>query len=282
MNRNVRNYDGTVGPEYFRDPYRAYRMTETPERYGIQEVGQNVTTRDMDAPGTPEVPSNRWRESAMDVYSGYDSEGYPIASELNAGDALLDDNFVLSFNNTGRLPIGLFRKSGSVHGNRTQAALGELWGGGYGSTASSGIGRRGVLEISGGNTIDAGSNRSLFKNTAWEDVPIGHRVGYKTGEMPMDDLQWFENRPDGRYDYKGPVIPDKRITLTKPNSEIVSEDYVKPWRNAWGSQGPVNYNIATRYHFSDLPDENFELVKDNEPGSYSIHFKTKRGKLSDE
>lgn len=284
MNKNVRNYDGTVGPEYFRDPYRAYRMTESPERYGIQEVGQNVTTRDMDAPGIPDVPSNRWREAAMDVYSGYDNEGYPIAADISAGDALLDDNYVYSFTNTGRVPLSLLRKSGSAHGNRTQAALGELWGGGQGGTAQSGIGRRGVLEISGGNTVDAGvgNSRSNFKNTAWEDVPIGYRVGYKTGEMPMDDLQWFENRPDGRYDYKGQVIPDKRIVLNKPSSTIVSEDYVKPWRDAWGSQGPINYNSATRYHFSDLPDENFELVKDNEPGSYSIRFKTKRGILNDE
>lgn len=48
LNQNIRNFDGTVGEEYFQNPvpYRWIRVSETPEVHGLQEMGKNVTTTD--------------------------------------------------------------------------------------------------------------------------------------------------------------------------------------------------------------------------------------------
>lgn len=52
--------------------------------------------------------------------------------------------------------------------------------------------------------------------------------------------------------------------------------YTKPWRSDLSKT-----NQATAIYLKDRPSQYFELVKDNEPGNYSIHFKTRRGGLSD-
>jgi len=80
-------------------------------------------------------------------------------------------------------------KTGSAHGNRSQASLGKLWDGGL--STSRGLFPDGVLEIQGGDKVDVGKNRRLFSTKNWESAPIGSRVGYKTGEMPLDNLTWY-------------------------------------------------------------------------------------------
>lgn len=105
-------------------------------------------------------------------------------------------------------------KTGSAHGNRTQASLGKIWNGS--TSTSGGLFPGGVLEIQGGNKVayGVGNNRKFFKLSDWEDVPIGNRVGYKTGEMPLDNLTWYQRLPNGRYTMGEPVIPDKTIKYT--------------------------------------------------------------------
>ena len=63
---NGLGFDGTVGKSFFRDPSKAYRITEYPEVQGIREVGQNVTTRDAGV--KINVPADDWRLSALDNY----------------------------------------------------------------------------------------------------------------------------------------------------------------------------------------------------------------------
>ena len=60
---------------------------------------------------------------------------------------------------------------------------------------------------------------------------------------------------------------------------ITSLSYFKPTKKAW-TTGSGEGNEATSYFFRKSPDQQFELVKDWEPGNYSIHFKTDRGALS--
>ena len=53
-----------VSDSYFNSPNNWYRITNTPEVYGIKEMGKNVTTRDS---GTLiDVPSDNWRTSVLD------------------------------------------------------------------------------------------------------------------------------------------------------------------------------------------------------------------------
>lgn len=207
LNNNIRRWDGTVGMEYFNSPNNWYRWTETPEIEGIREVGKNVTTRDaVDI----NVPSNNWRTAAMDNYSK-SKEGYWYKADILDEDIPLKEYLDYLKNNTNK-NIGSGRKYGSAHGNKSQASYGKAWDG---SLSTSGIGQLGLLEGQVGTQIPFGKNRTSFTLTPIEEVPIGGRVGFSTGEMPMDNLGWFTKLPNGRFKYNGQVLPYKRIQISK-------------------------------------------------------------------
>lgn len=203
LNKSVNNWDGTVGAEYFQSPYNWYRWTETPEIQSLRMFGKNITTRDDPARmGTP----NGWRNDAMNLFKN-SKEGYWYKGNIPEDS---DDFFVNIGGNYNDMPIGLLRKSGSAHGNRTQASYGQPWGG---SLSTSGISHLGILEGGVGSELPIGRTRSIFRMTPFGKLQTGSRVGFKTGEMPMDNLSWFEKLPNGRFSYEGPVLPDKRIDL---------------------------------------------------------------------
>ena len=205
LNKNVSMWDGTVGPEYFNSPYNWYRWTETPEIQSLKRYGKNITTHDDDyIVGTP----NSWRTNAMDTFSK-SKEGYWYKAD-NFPD---DDSFkaYTDYLNNPNKTIGFGNKYGSAHGNRSQASYGKYWDG---SLSTSGIGHLGLLEGDTGPTIPFGITRKHFVEKPIEDIIPGTRTGFKTGEMPMGNLSWFEKLPNGRFDYKGLVLPDKRIDLT--------------------------------------------------------------------
>lgn len=205
LNKNIKNWDGTVEMQYFNSPNNWYRWTETPEIEGIREVGKNVTTRDaVDI----NVPSNNWRTAAMDNYSK-SKEGYWYKADIPDEDMPLSEYLNYLKNNTNKA-IGSGKKYGSAHGNKSQAAYGKAWDG---SLSTSGIGQLGLLEGPVGIQIPFGKTRTSFKLTPIEEVPIGGRVGFSTGEMPMDNLGWFTKLPNGRFKYNGQVLPYKRIEM---------------------------------------------------------------------
>ena len=43
-----KEWDGTVTGSYFNSPYNWYRISQYPEKLGIEESGKNITTRDLD------------------------------------------------------------------------------------------------------------------------------------------------------------------------------------------------------------------------------------------
>lgn len=63
------------------------------------------------------------------------------------------------------------------------------------------------------------------------------------------------------------------------DNPIMQLSYYKPTRKAWNT-GKAEGNEATAYFFKQQPNQRFELVKDVEPGNYSVHFKTDRNGLS--
>lgn len=63
----------------------------------------------------------------------------------------------------------------------------------------------------------------------------------------------------------------------KKSGKIIKKSYIKPWRS-----DPSKTNKATSYAFENKPKQFFELVEDQEPGYYSVHFKTDRGALTEE
>lgn len=191
LNRNISKFDGTVDSSYFNNPDKWYRRTESPEVYGIKEVGKNVTTRD-----TREnifVPSDNWRN----IY-------------------IQTSDYVKPKNTTERLLVKIKTKRGSAHGNRSQAALGKQW---ESTIASSGKFPEVVLEGNRTRSVWQGveddlitDSRLNFIERNWEDVPIGSRIGFKTGEMPMEGLNAFFRLPNGRFRYE-PVIPYNTINI---------------------------------------------------------------------
>ena len=212
---NGLRFNGTVGKSFFRDPNKAYRITEYPEVQGIREVGQNVTTRDAGV--KINVPADDWRLSALDNYE-YSKDGswYKLPQSISSYEEEHPFSFVDVGDNSNPTAIRLFTKSGSAHGNRSQASLGKPWEGGL--STSNGLFPGGVLEIQGGNTVPFGKSRTQFSIKDWNDVPVGSRVGYKTGEMPLDNLTWYQRLPNGRYTMGEPVLPDKTIQI-KPSTK---------------------------------------------------------------
>lgn len=221
LNRATKAWDGTVGLEYFNAPDKWYRITSSPEIYGIQQQGMNVTTRDLaDFP----TSINSFRELVINkglVPGTGQNEGYWFWPQ-KLRDAARNKKIAESVGETKRKLFSLdsepwlFRKTGSAHGNRTQAAFNTLWNGSTSTTDEFPIY---VLE---GNplanlTIPYGKQRSRFNYVPVNQVPYGGRVGFKTGEMPMEGLRAFRQLSNGRYQYEGLVLPNKTISLTPVN-----------------------------------------------------------------
>jgi hypothetical protein len=140
---NGLGFDGTVGKSFFRDPNKAYRITEFPEVEGIREAGKNVTTRDA-RPGIDRA--NDWRLAAFDNYA-YSKDGswYKLPKSVSQYEEENPFSFVDIGNTSDPTQVRLATKTGSAHGNRSQASLGKPWEGGL--STSGGLFPRGILEI---------------------------------------------------------------------------------------------------------------------------------------
>ena len=258
---NGLRFDGTVDKRFFRDPTKAYRITEFPEIEGIREAGKNVTTQDA-KPGVDRA--NDWRLAAFDNYA-YSKDGswYKLPQSV---ESYLEDN-PRAFMGVGGNDIMNARintKPGSAHGNRSQASLGKLWNGGL--STSRGLFPDGVLEIQGGDKVDVGKNRRLFSTKNWESAPIGSRVGYKTGEMPLDNLTWYQRLPNGRYTMGEPVLPNKTIYM-KDNSQPINQvpEAFNPFEpnNRWRAMlKPLTNNIEPTGFESPMIDIR-SIARDN-------------------
>ena len=181
-----------VSENYFNSPYNWYRITESPEVYGIKEMGKNVTTIDA---SDMYIPSNQFRLDVIDNNLTF-RDGYwykPLKRVFN------------------------FSKRGSAHGNTSQAAKGHLW---QGTTADSRKFPTIVLEgdmpiqtYRGFNPATGLDSRTSFHIVDSETIPMGARIGFHTGEMPIDNLGYFQRLKNGKYSYQGTIIPDKRINV---------------------------------------------------------------------
>lgn len=202
LNQASHNWDGTVSENYFNSPYNWYRITESPEVYGIKEMGKNVTTIDA---ADIYIPSNQFRLGVIDNNLTF-RDGYwykPLKRVIN------------------------FSKRGSAHGNTSQAAKGHLW---QGTTANSNKFPITVLEgdmpiqtYRGFNPATGLDSRTSFHLVDSETIPMGARIGFHTGEMPIEGLRSFTKLNNGRYRYDGPVIPYKTIEFQSPTIRGTSE-----------------------------------------------------------
>ena len=88
--------------------------------------------------------------------------------------------------------------------------------------------------------------------------------------------------PAVKYVLGKPTVEQSVLSATtySPTPVIRSESYLKPWKTSWTPGNEAKANIATKYYWSNKPESYFELVKDIEPESYSIHFKTPLGSIT--
>ena len=216
FNKAVKNFDGTVGESYFHAPDKWYRITSSPEIYGIQEQGMNVTTHDLATlPNSADNFRYFIRENNLVPGTG-ENEGYWIQPK-NVRELILQKKFL---EETGGDPEQIifpndFRRYGASHGNRTQGSWQQRW---EDATIADIDFPEYVLE---GNplpdlTIPFGKSRSRFRITPIDDDEAGSRIGFKTGEMPIQGLRKFRLLPNGRYKYEGELIPDKIIKQQAP------------------------------------------------------------------
>lgn len=73
-----------------------------------------------------------------------------------------------------------------------------------------------------------------------------------------------------------PFVGDAAKVSSKVG-KIIKKSYIKPWKS-----NPEKVNKAVSYALESKLNQRFELVKDQEPGYYSVHFKTDRGALNEE
>lgn len=244
-----------VTSNYFNSPNNWYRITETPEKFGIMEQGKNVTTTDA----TQTVGTiNGWRSSML-------------KTPVTKGTGKNEGYFVKK---PPKIDINIRRKNGQAHGNTSQAAKGHLW---EGTTSQSRMFPEGIIEGEAPLTVPYGLDRSNFVNTPWENIPMGGRIGFHTGEMPMSNLGWFQKTKNGTYTYE-PIIPEKRIQIQPTPKITKSKPYVR-----WSQKGYLN----EAYNIEGGPGQKFLVVKDvNNPqpgilntkgnGEYSLHFHSTR------
>ena len=240
LNQNIRNFDGTVGEEYFQNqvPYRWIRVTESPEVQGLQEVGKNVTTTDA---YNIHVPTNDWRMAHIKDFNFKDGQWYKKPKK----------KFSLS-------------KFGSAHGDTSQAAYGKVWNGTF---AYSGQFPRVRLEGEAYNKVYRGfdpntgyDSRTNFVLQNVDDIPMGSRVGFHTGEMPMENLQYFQQLPNGRWAIKGQILPNKNLYVNTPKA-------TEPTDNAFTFKMP---NLAYSTSLNTSTNRPYYLQFGNNSGNMMI------------
>ena len=199
IKQNTKSGRIEVTKNYFNAPDKWYRVSERPEKIGIEQNGKNVTT--WDDPVTNGT-INGWRESMLSqkgrVIPGKGSnEGYFIFQPRKIS----------------------LSKHGAAHGNTSQAAKGQIWQGTFAFSDRFPIGiieGQAPMKIFRGMNEAGKDSRTNFVLQDWDKVPQGARIGFHTGEMPMSNLGWFQRTKNGTYTYE-PIIPEKRITIEPSN-----------------------------------------------------------------
>lgn len=201
LNKAANSFDGTVGTDYFKSLSNWYRITESPEIMDLRYQGKNITTRDI---GSYDSPSNDFRD-------------FVIENKLKPGTGENEGYWIMP-KKKSRISL---TKMGAAHGNTSQAAKGQIWDGTF---AYSKVFPAYIIEGEGPTEVFRGFNpatgtdsRTNFVKVPWEEVPFGARVGFHTGEMPMEGLRAFRQLPNGRYQYEGSILPDRIIRIDNPS-----------------------------------------------------------------
>lgn len=196
-----------VNQDYFKDPTKFYRIGTTPEKLSIEYAGENVVSGSAKDLGKV-TPADSFRRTVTGN------------SRIQPGKGVNEGYWVLAPEQSNTKIIDLIQKVNSSHGGETQASAGTLWKGGLNSDSRfptvifEGTMPK-TIGASWNSTLGKSLGRSTFVRQPSENLPIGTRLGFKTGEMPIHSTNYFtETSPgSGKFFYNGEIIPENRIPV---------------------------------------------------------------------
>lgn len=223
---NVRNAPQIAGrlvvnSNYFKDPTKFYRIGTTPEKFSIEHAGKNVVSGTAESLGEI-TPADAFRRAIT------------TNTRIQPGKGTNEGYWVLTPEQNETKTLNLLQKTNSSHGNKTQASAGRLWAGGLNSDSRfPTVVFEGTMPENIGASYDPKlgkiiHNRSTFITQPSENLPIGTRLGFSTGEMPIHSTSSFvETSPgSGKFFYNGEIIPENRIFNSQQFSKSNERTYL--------------------------------------------------------
>ena len=209
-----------VSKDYFKDPTKFYRIGTTPEKLSMEYAGENIVSGSAESLGKV-TPADAFRRTVT------------RNSRIQPGKGANEGYWVLAPEQSNTKVTNLLQKVNSSHGGETQASAGTLLEGGLNSDSRfpSVIFEGTMPETVGASwnsTLGKSIGRSNFIRQPSENLPIGTRLGFKTGEIPIHSTSSFvETSPgSGKFFYNGEIIPENRIFSPQQFSKSNGKTYL--------------------------------------------------------
>lgn len=209
-----------VSKDYFKDPTKFYRIGTTPEKLSMEYAGENIVSGSAKDLGKV-TPADAFRRTVTEN------------SRIQPGKGANEGYWVLAPEQSNTKITNLLQKVNSSHGGETQASAGTLWEGGLNSDSRfPSVIFEGTMPktigASWNSTLGKSLGRSTFVRQPSENLPIGTRLGFKTGEMPIHSTNYFtETSPgSGKFFYNGEIIPENRIFSPQQFSKSNERTYL--------------------------------------------------------
>lgn len=209
-----------VSKDYFKDPTKFYRVGTTPEKFSMEYAGENIVSGSAKDLGKI-TPADAFRRTVTEN------------SRIQPGKGANEGYWVLAPEQSNTKITNLLQKVNSSHGGETQASAGTLWEGGLNSDSRfPSVIFEGTMPktigASWNSTLGKSLGRSTFVRQPSENLPIGTRLGFKTGEMPIHSTSSFvETSPgSGKFFYNGEIIPENRIFNSQQFSKSNKRTYL--------------------------------------------------------
>ena len=209
-----------VSKDYFKDPTKFYRIGTTPEKLSMEYAGENIVSGSAESLGKV-TPADAFRRTVT------------RNSRIQPGKGANEGYWVLAPEQSNTKVTNLLQKVNSSHGGETQASAGTLWEGGLNSDSRfPSVIFEGTMpetvRASWNSTLGKSIGRSNFIRQPSENLPIGTRLGFKTGEIPIHSTSSFvETSPgSGKFFYNGEIIPENRIFSSQQFSKSNGKTYL--------------------------------------------------------
>ena len=257
-----------VSKDYFKDPTKFYRIGTTPEKLSMEYAGENIVSGSAESLGKV-TPADAFRRTVT------------RNSRIQPGKGANEGYWVLAPEQSNTKVTNLLQKVNSSHGGETQASAGTLWEGGLNSDSRfpSVIFEGTMPETVGASwnsTLGKSIGRSNFIRQPSENLPIGTRLGFKTGEIPIHSTSSFvETSPgSGKFFYNGEIIPENRIFSPQQFSKSNGKTYLglleRPSKLSEAERLGIPKGTRNQPDNTALPTRGFDVIPTNKNNFYRV------------